>query len=95
MNRRSSLSTRILLAAVLLSGACTAVVHDAFAAPKDAAAQKLDKEAMDNDYLNVAFDKTSGKGTLTPGNSTPLTDGAASVLLLAVVFHQFFVMLGH
>lgn len=31
--------------------------------------------------LKVAFDKTSGKGTLTPGNSTPLTDGAASVLL--------------
>jgi len=31
--------------------------------------------------LKPAFDKTSGKGTLTAGNSTPLTDGAASVLL--------------
>ena len=30
--------------------------------------------------LRPAFD-TSGKGTLTAGNSTPLTDGAASVLL--------------
>lgn len=31
--------------------------------------------------LALAYDKTSGKGTLTAGNSTPLTDGAASVLL--------------
>ncbi|WP_374347285.1 acetyl-CoA C-acetyltransferase [Chitinimonas sp.] len=31
--------------------------------------------------LKPAFDKTSGQGTLTAGNSTPLTDGAASVLL--------------
>jgi acetyl-CoA C-acetyltransferase len=31
--------------------------------------------------LAPAYDKTSGKGTLTAGNSTPLTDGAASVLL--------------
>lgn len=31
--------------------------------------------------LKPAFDKTSGKGTLTAGNSTPLTDGAAGVLL--------------
>lgn len=31
--------------------------------------------------LKPAFDKTSGKGTLTAGNSTPLTDGAAAVLL--------------
>jgi acetyl-CoA C-acetyltransferase len=31
--------------------------------------------------LNPAFDKTSGKGTLTAGNSTPLTDGASAVLL--------------
>jgi len=31
--------------------------------------------------LKPAFDKTSGLGTLTAGNSTPLTDGAASVLL--------------
>jgi len=30
--------------------------------------------------LNPAFDR-SGKGTLTAGNSTPMTDGAASVLL--------------
>jgi len=31
--------------------------------------------------LKPAFDKTSGAGTLTAGNSTPLTDGASSVLL--------------
>jgi acetyl-CoA C-acetyltransferase len=31
--------------------------------------------------LKPAFDKDSGKGTLTAGNSTPLTDGAAAVLL--------------
>lgn len=31
--------------------------------------------------LKPAFDKTSGRGTLTAGNSTPLTDGAGAVLL--------------
>lgn len=31
--------------------------------------------------LKPAFDKSSGLGTLTAGNSTPLTDGASSVLL--------------
>lgn len=31
--------------------------------------------------MKPAFDKRSGKGTLTAANSTPLTDGAASVLL--------------
>jgi acetyl-CoA C-acetyltransferase len=31
--------------------------------------------------LAPAFDKSSGHGTLTAGNSTPLTDGAAAVLL--------------
>lgn len=31
--------------------------------------------------LKASFDKSSGQGTLTAGNSTPLTDGAASVLL--------------
>lgn len=30
--------------------------------------------------LKPAFDRTSGNGTLTAGNATPLTDGAASVL---------------
>ncbi|MGI9227805.1 MAG: acetyl-CoA C-acyltransferase [Gammaproteobacteria bacterium] len=29
--------------------------------------------------LNPVFDRTSGKGTLTAGNSSPLTDGASSV----------------
>ena len=29
--------------------------------------------------LKPAFDKTSGQGTLTAGNSTPLTDGASAV----------------
>lgn len=37
----------------------------------------LDKMAT----LKPAFDKASGLGTLTAGNSTPLTDGASSVLL--------------
>jgi acetyl-CoA C-acetyltransferase len=31
--------------------------------------------------MKPAFDKSSGKGTLTAANSTPLTDGASSVLL--------------
>ena len=31
--------------------------------------------------LKPAFDKASGRGTLTAGNSTPLTDGAAACLL--------------
>lgn len=31
--------------------------------------------------LKPSFDKNSGQGTLTAGNSTPLTDGAAGVLL--------------
>ena len=31
--------------------------------------------------LKPAFDRSSGKGTLTAGNSTPLTDGASAVLL--------------
>ncbi len=31
--------------------------------------------------LKPAFDRSSGNGTLTAGNSTPLTDGAAAVLL--------------
>ena len=31
--------------------------------------------------LKPAFDKKSGKGTLTAGNSTPLSDGASAVLL--------------
>jgi acetyl-CoA C-acetyltransferase len=31
--------------------------------------------------LKPAFDKSSGKGTLTAGNSTPLTDGASACLL--------------
>ncbi len=37
----------------------------------------LDKMAA----LKPAFDKKSGKGTLTAANSTPLTDGASAVLL--------------
>ncbi|HJW45749.1 MAG TPA: acetyl-CoA C-acetyltransferase [Lysobacter sp.] len=31
--------------------------------------------------LKPAYDKSSGHGTLTAGNSTPLTDGAAAILL--------------
>jgi len=37
--------------------------------------------------LRTAFDKTE-KGTLTAGNSTPLTDGASSVLLASEEFAQ-------
>ena len=33
--------------------------------------------------LKPAFDRKSGQGTLTAGNSTPLTDGASAVLLAA------------
>ena len=36
--------------------------------------------------LKPAFDKTSGQGTLTAGNSTPLTDGASAVLLASEEF---------
>lgn len=39
---------------------------------KDTSLEKLAK-------LGPAFDRTSGKGTLTAGNSSPLTDGAAAV----------------
>jgi len=46
-------------------------VHDTI--PRaDTSMEKLAK-------LPPAFDKTSGQGTLTAGNSSPLTDGAASV----------------
>jgi acetyl-CoA C-acetyltransferase len=41
---------------------------------EDASMEKLGR-------LKPAFDKTSGNGTLTAGNSTPLTDGAGAVLL--------------
>jgi acetyl-CoA C-acetyltransferase len=43
---------------------------------RDTSLEKLAK-------LPPAFDRGSGKGTLTAGNSTPLTDGAAAVLLAA------------
>jgi acetyl-CoA C-acetyltransferase len=38
--------------------------------------------------LAPAYDKASGFGTLTAGNSTPLTDGAASVLLASEAWTQ-------
>lgn len=38
--------------------------------------------------LKPAFDKTSGRGTLTAANSTPLTDGAAAVLLASDAWAQ-------
>src|SRR5205807_4939903 len=31
--------------------------------------------------LRPAFDRTSGRGTLTAGNSSPLTDGAAGIFV--------------
>ena len=39
---------------------------------KDTSLEKLAR-------LPPAFDRTSGKGTLTAGNSSPLTDGAAAI----------------
>ena len=39
---------------------------------RDTSMEKLGK-------LKPAFDRTSGKGTLTAGNSSPLTDGAAAI----------------
>jgi acetyl-CoA C-acetyltransferase len=39
---------------------------------RDTSMEKLAK-------LNPVFDRTSGRGTLTAGNSSPLTDGAASI----------------
>lgn len=38
--------------------------------------------------LPPAFDRASGHGTLTAGNSTPLTDGAAAVLLASPDYAQ-------
>ncbi|WP_454832782.1 acetyl-CoA C-acetyltransferase [Pseudoxanthomonas wuyuanensis] len=38
--------------------------------------------------LKPAFDKISGRGTLTAANSTPLTDGAAAVLLASEEWAQ-------
>ena len=38
--------------------------------------------------LKPAFDKTSGQGTLTAGNSSPLTDGASCVFLCSEKYAQ-------
>ena len=38
--------------------------------------------------MKPAFDKSSGKGTLTAANSTPLTDGASAVLLASEEWAQ-------
>ncbi len=38
--------------------------------------------------LPPVFDRTSGRGTLTAGNSTPLTDGASAVLLASEKWAQ-------
>lgn len=38
--------------------------------------------------LKPAFDKTSGQGTLTAGNSSPLTDGASCVFLCSEEYAQ-------
>jgi acetyl-CoA C-acetyltransferase len=40
---------------------------------------RADSSAEKLASLKPAFDRTSGKGTLTAGNSSPLTDGAASI----------------
>lgn len=42
---------------------------------------RSESTAEDLAKLKPSFDRKSGYGTLTPGNSTPLTDGAAAVLL--------------
>ncbi|MDW8252159.1 MAG: tetratricopeptide repeat protein, partial [Myxococcales bacterium] len=52
---RRSLASALFLLAV---GVVAPIVQ---AAPKDAEAQKLDKQAMDEDYLNVQFDKAEEK----------------------------------
>ncbi len=52
---------------------CAGLVRDNNVRP-DANTEKLAT-------LKPAFDKSSGHGTLTAGNSTPLTDGASAVLL--------------
>ena len=57
MNRR----LRKTLASALCLIAVGASVPLAHAAPKDADAQKLDKQAMDDDYLNVRFDAAEKK----------------------------------
>ena len=41
---------------------------------RDTSMEKLAK-------LRPVFDRTSGRGTLTPGNSSPLTDGAAGIFV--------------
>jgi acetyl-CoA C-acetyltransferase len=43
---------------------------------RDTSMEKLSK-------LKPAFDRTSGRGTLTAGNSSPLTDGAAAIWVAA------------
>src|SRR5258706_10252523 len=40
---------------------------------------RADSSAEKLASLKPAFDRTSGKGTLTAGNASPLTDGAAGV----------------
>jgi acetyl-CoA C-acetyltransferase len=47
------------------------ITHDHFPR-RDTSPEKLAK-------LKPAFDRTSGRGTLTAGNSSPLTDGAAAI----------------
>ena len=47
------------------------ITHDHFRR-RDTSLEKLAK-------LKPAFDRTSGRGTLTAGNSSPLTDGAAAI----------------
>lgn len=49
------------LASALLVSAFGLFAVEAHAGPKDAAATKLDKQAMDDDYLNVRFDKAEEK----------------------------------
>ena len=52
---------RRTLAGAICLLAAGVVAPIAQAAPKDAEAQKLDKQAMDEDYLNVQFDKAEEK----------------------------------
>jgi len=47
----------------------------------DSSIEKLSK-------LKPAFDRTSGQGTMTAGNSTPLTDGASAVFLCSEEYAQ-------
>jgi hypothetical protein len=62
-----------------------ALSQSAFAAPKDAAAKKLDKEAMDNDFLNANFDAAEKK--LTDAVKTCGDSGCTAKIKAQILIH--------